>query len=529
MPVTPAPPAGDVDVSLESLLEEMVSLDALTRAPSPDYEARQSSSYDRASVTVGDAAGWFANADNGQFQEVVESGGRTEYVLLDSDGPGALTRIWSANPQGTLRVFVDGEPTPAIEADMATLTTGGTSAFPEPFAYRAGRGANFYFPIPYARHVRVTTDRQERLYYHVGYRTFDASTRVESYSRAVLARAESKVVETARLLAAPPRPEPTHSTRLEVTPGQPARTTFALDGPAAIERISLSVDPADPEVLRRTALLMRFDGHTTVRAPLGDFFGTGPGANHHEGYATAIDGDGLHAYFVMPFRTEAELQIEGPLPVTIAVDTAVRPYDWNERSRYFYAHHRPYEEVEFTMQRDLPFLEVEGEGHYIGNVLNVANSSRVWWGEGDEKIWIDDDAFPSIFGTGTEDYYGYAYCATELFQRPYHGQTVVDGPDNHGRYSMHRFHVLDPIPFRERIRFDLEAWHWVRYARVGYDGVLYWYAAESAVRRVPESDTAPFVLEPVPENPAELAEPSDLPHNTNPSSRDPFHCGPPSS
>ena len=97
----------------------------------------------------------------------------------------------------------------------------------------------------------------------------------------------------------------------------------------------------------------------------------------------------------------------------------------------------------------------------MGTLLNVENPpDAAWWGEGDEKIYVDGETFPSLFGTGTEDYFGYAWSTPERFEHAYHAQTATAGNGFGGLYSMNRFHVLDPIPFSRALRFDLEIWHW---------------------------------------------------------------------
>ncbi len=88
------------------------------------------------------------------------------------------------------------------------------------------------------------------------------------------------------------------------------------------------------------------------------------------------------------------------------------------------------------------------------------NPVSAWWGEGDEKIYVDGEPFPSWFGTGSEDYYGYAWSDPKPFQHAYHNQTRCDGPGNRGRTSVNRFHILDAIPFTKSFRFDMEFWHW---------------------------------------------------------------------
>ena len=76
---------------------------------------------------------------------------------------------------------------------------------------------------------------------------------------------------------------------------------------------------------------------------------------------------------------------------------------------------------------DVNYVEVDGKGVYVGDTLTIFNGTDAWWGEGDEKIFVDNEAFPSHVGTGTEDYYGYAWCRPEYFQSPFHAQPIGCG------------------------------------------------------------------------------------------------------
>jgi hypothetical protein len=130
-------------------------------------------------------------------------------------------------------------------------------------------------------------------------------------------------------------------------------------------------------------------------------------------------------------------------------------------------------------------------------VLNVTNTEAGWWGEGDEQVWIDGEPFPSFFGTGTEDYFGYAYCSNQRFAFPYIGQTRAGERHNFGRSSLYRFHVPDPLRFREQLRFDFEVNHWGKTGdQVAFDSVAYFYARPRAhVARSPLDATPPFIPE----------------------------------
>ena len=112
--------AGAQEVTLKSLLGEITDLEKLTRfPPSPPYASRQSSSYDRASTSPSDPSTWFANGDSGHYLRVEETAnGRKEHVMLDAAGPGTVVRIWSANPDGTLRIYIDGAEKPGHLAEI---------------------------------------------------------------------------------------------------------------------------------------------------------------------------------------------------------------------------------------------------------------------------------------------------------------------------------------------------------------------------------------------------------------------------
>jgi hypothetical protein len=93
---------------------------------------------------------------------------------------------------------------------------------------------------------------------------------------------------------------------------------------------------------------------------------------------------------------------------------------------------------------------------------------------------VDGETFPSHFGTGTEDYYGYAWCWPGRFVHAYHNQPRCDGPGNYGNTSVNRFHIIDDIPFAKSFRFDIENWHWNERARTTRAAISYWYARPGA-------------------------------------------------
>jgi hypothetical protein len=111
---------------------------------------------------------------------------------------------------------------------------------------------------------------------------------------------------------------------------------------------------------------------------------------------------------------------------------------------------------------DMLYLMAIGKGRLVGTSAYVYNPSNAvtswgnWWGEGDEKIFIDRDTFPSYFGTGSEDYFNYSWSSAKIFSNPYCGQPRNDGPGNRGYVSNYRWHISDDIPFSNNIAFFME-------------------------------------------------------------------------
>lgn len=142
---------------------------------------------------------------------------------------------------------------------------------------------------------------------------------------------------------------------------------------------------------------------------------------------------------------------------------------------YFHAKWRAEENIPTRPRRDWNYATIHGRGRYLGNMLHVANPDKNWWGEGDAKIWFDGEAFPSIFGTGTEDYYGYAMCWRDLFTHAYHNQTRCEKPGNSGNVCLSRFHIMDDLPFNKSLQFDMEIWH-LSDTVIHYAVNSWWYA-----------------------------------------------------
>jgi len=523
-----AAPVWAEPVSLASLLEEMVNRDQLARFPSPAYVCRQASSYDRETVAP-DQPGWFANWDRSQFVRQEENEGRKEWVLLDADGPGAVVRFWGTwhGPRGgpfsngTMRVYLDGRPEPAIQGPIADLISGEALVAP-PFSESVSpetpyerRGHNLYLPIPYANGCKITyesdklTDvggkKGEAIYYQINYRTYEPGTEVATFSRgqleehkSLLARAGERLVQSGREGAEPPKRVVTFHD--DLAPGK--KPLLDLEGPAAIRELTLKIEADDLEqALRSTVLEIRFDGEPTVWCPVGDFFGIGYRASAYQTWYTRVTEDGtMSAFWAMPFEKSCSLVVHnlGDQKVRIVGSVRLGPWDWDDRSLHFHATWRQYTKIDTGPNKDqtgngafdVNYVEVTGKGQYVGDTLTLFNGTAAWWGEGDEKIFIDGESFPSHVGTGTEDYYGYAWCRPECFAAPLHAQPAGSGNLAGGFSVNSRYRSLDAMPFHTSIKLDMELWHW-RSTQMNYAPATFWYARPGATCNVkPDPKTA---------------------------------------
>lgn len=518
-----APLAQGQQITVKSLLDEMTDLARLAKRPSPYFKTSQASSYDRASKKPGNPE-WFANGDAGQYIREETNDGREERVMADLRGPGAVVRIWSANPGGTIRFYFDGEAQPRLTAKTSELLQGKFAPFGEPFSYNSSSGTNLYFPFPYAQSLKVTVDKSDNdaarsMYYQVGYRSYESSASVKTYDPSDIDQAQMDAV-SARLadpLSVVPRDLEATRPRVVLAPSGRGTIDLGNGKPGAIYELSMRVvrptfvtkDAAwsDPKqahnVLRSILLTMSFDGEPCVSAPLGDFFGSAVGINPFVSMPFTVQANGhMSCRWVMPYRKRAAISLEniGSQQVEVSCYIKTGPFAFDQNTYTFRAQFTA-DRGKTRPMRDMTFLNARGEGCFIGSNLSVTNPIPQWWGEGDEKVYVDGEAFPSTFGTGTEDYYGYAWCNPTPFARPYHAQPRADGPGNFGHTSVNRWHVFDPIHFESSLRFDMEMWHWGETV-ASYERVAYWYAKPNS--------TGPAPIDAAQLAPVELSEPKGI-------------------
>jgi hypothetical protein len=472
----------------------------------------QFSSYDRRS-TGPEAPGWFSNADGfGRepipgFAAVLRAPGADGvglYLMADVAGPGAIVRGWSAGMGGVLRVLLDGADDPIWEGPAYEFLARRAGHFVRAAGVELELGDAFtqndadYFPVPFAKRFRATWEGRlgELHFYHLQARLWEAGTAVRTFDpkRDVTAYM-SEILSAAERLVDPRVEAVGETSSIEVTlaPGRPWSWSPQRVGPGAVTELSLALggEKVD-EALRGVRLRISFDGaeRHQVDAPVGDFFGSGPGVNPLSSLPFTVAPDGtMISRFVMPFSSSVALELRSFTDREVSVRGSVRisPWTWDARSMYFRAKWRAdHDLLAGSGVIDLPYALVIGKGAFVGCAAMIMNPSGVptaagnWWGEGDEKILVDGEAVPSTFGTGSEDYFNYSWSRPDLFDHPFCGQPLCSGPDTAGYVSNHRFQVLDAIPFRSSIAVYLELWSHNPTPGMGYARIAYLYALPGA-------------------------------------------------
>ncbi len=265
-------------------------------------------------------------------------------------------------------------------------------------------------------------------------------------------------------------------------------TLMDVEGPGAIQHIWITFAE---KYCRDLILRMYWDDEElpSVEVPVGDFFCNGwkVRTNVLSIPINVNPSGGFNCYFPMPFRRRARVTLENRAPEAISHFFYTINYtlcDIAPDEAYFHA--------QFRRSNPLPYKEdytildgVRGRGHYVGTCMAWQQNSSGWWGEGEFKAFLDGDAeYPTICGTGTEDYFGGAWGFMATFSAPFLGYPMggTDGKPG-SRHSLYRFHIMDPIRFESELRVTMQAIGWRsegRYLPLQDDiaSVAYWYQAE---------------------------------------------------
>ena len=501
-------------ISFKTLLEELADRSAISKWPFPEFRSLQASSYNRESVAP-DKPGWFADSDGVSWIREEMNNGKKEFVIMEHDGPGCITRMWTPffyygfnNRTGpNVKIYLDGNKTPIIDENFIALLTGKGTIHP-PFASYTARAGVCFLPIPFSKSCKITLD-DKAFYNIINYRAYQSSEHVETFSKDTYNKSGALLNAAAELLSNPkPYMEGWQKSIEKTIKPNDSFKILLPKGNHAIRQINIRLNPKSTlQTLRSTILKITFDGKQTVWCPVGDFFCSPDTINSFKTKNLSVSKQGqMICNWVMPYSSEAQLTLINlqNQEVPLSVDLNVGDYCWNDQSMYFHANWADVGPLPGDQFSDLNFISIIGKGVLAGDALTVLSPGTGWWGEGDEKIYIDENdikrRFPSHFGTGTEDYYGWAGgvvpTGEDTFSMPFGSNVRIGNPLNPKGYNIcFRNRILDDIPFNNQLIFDMEAspgtdirhsWNLLSYSMV-----TYWYGMpDTKSNRAPLSDRA---------------------------------------
>jgi len=459
------------------LVKRMTDLPELAKLPPQGEKTSLASSYDRDSRY--DAASdtyvkWGANDDGGG---IIRKEG-DDRVLMDVQGPGCIWRMWSATAgAGHVKIFLDGATAPTVDLPFSSYFDGKTEPFTRPnlvyIPSKAANGFDNYTPIPFRKSCKIVAGKGWGNYYQFTYTQFPERTVVPTF-KMDLSPTDSGALDQADKILGQCGQNPavdisegqTENKAITVDAGKTAAVSD-LSGEGAITALTVKLDlPKDPEeqrvLLRQLTISITWDGETApaVWSPLGDFFGYVGGADTFQSLPVGLLDDGtFYSYWYMPYAKGAHIEVgnDGPAPATMtwSVASAALTQSIAKLGRFHAKWHRDaFLPTRADRMPDWTLLTTQGSGRYVGTHLHGWNPLGGWWGEGDDKFFVDGEKFPSSFGTGSEDYFGYAWSSAGHFSRPYHNQILNE--NNEGHFDDNRWHISDSVPFSTSFEADIE-------------------------------------------------------------------------
>jgi autotransporter-associated beta strand protein len=492
-----------VSYSYVDLIGRLTNLEQLAQLPAAGETSAEWTSRDRSSTynsATGQYLNWGANNDGGGFISTQPDGG---IVLAEMTGPGCIWRIWSGQAgAGHVEIFLDGSNMPAVDLPFANFFNGTQSPFIYPsLSYMVCEGLDSYLPISYNVSCKVVAyGSWGNGYFHFNYSTFPPGVTVPTFTtnltaieQGALSNVDNFFMNNLGSDPAGVRSGETSTTNsYAIAPGQ-SITALNFAGQGAITAFKVRVNgmpgPSEQwEALRALTVSMSWDGETnsSVWAPLGDFFGTACGYIPYTALPLGMQTNGwMYCYWYMPFATQAQIVIGNDDSVTRNVDVVITRAPLTQPISNLARFHAKWNRGVYVTNNgrspDYRFLATSGQGRFVGLAMHVYQNVDVtpepWWGEGDEKFFVDGEKMPSWFGTGSEDYFGFSYGTPGYFSKAYHTQALAPPGTLYapGNRALNRFHITDNVPFQASFEGCIEKWFYTNDLITTYGMMPYWY------------------------------------------------------
>jgi len=494
-------------VTMKGLLNELSDFSSVSRFPENEFSLKQVSSYDRHSIAQ-NLPGWFANEDHTNFirEEIVD--GRKEHVMMDEDGPGVIVRFWETTFKrpGKLRLYFDNEKEARLVIKGYDLMKfpfplgEGLLAAHSSYEPEAKGGSTLYLPLAYQKHCKVTWEDEsdpikEKRYYQINFRKYKAGTKVETFSNEILKANKENIDRVSDILLHPQK----------IFTKSPAVKKFDIadrksgivklpKGSNVVKMIKVSLSDSlnyTDEILRSLYITAEFDGEKTVYCPLSDFFGSGAGNKAIQSWYRSIVPKGqMTCRWTMPYSKNGKLTVVNNTGKSIKFELSIitEAIKWDNSRLYFHTDWRyvkgvPIKKSEADKPIELDLNDVTGTGIFVGETLSVNNHMHTWYGEGDQKIWVDNEKFPSEYGTGLEDYYNTSWAPVVIYNSPFANATRADNEDSFGENTFNRTRNLDVVPFKNRFLYNVEMLGWANgFADIA--ATTYWYGKKDAKSKI---------------------------------------------
>lgn len=452
---------------LPGSLRELLDLRSLpNHRPWRTYQA---SGYDR-------DGGYY---DSGNFLRIEDD---NRYVLMETQGPGCIDRMWFTykKPIGqepyTLLIYADGETSPVIDVDLDSLFSGKHPPFVQPLSGVCGLpkqpGRYSYVPIGFKRYCKVVLEPSAphdqynyrrnsagytipHVYYQITFRKFTQGTRVKPLAWDMDAEDRKALEQLGELLGdcgSSPwnglRNLHRFSGRVQLEPGSKT-DLFHEESEGVVYSIRIVL--AAPQ---QVSLQMQWDQATApqVMTPLGPFFAcndSAPPEGEIRSFWTGYAQGHYYCYLPMPFRNQGRISLVSQAARSQQVEYEIlyRQEMVSEDEGRFCAHQYEYDPPLEGSPYEV--LHTEGAGHVVGIVMD-----RPGHMEGDDRFYVDGETSPSIHGTGTEDFFNFAWGLSHTGAMPLHGITIQEGHP-----VAYRFHIPASVPFSKSMRITWEHGH----------------------------------------------------------------------
>ena len=498
---------GQEKLTYPDLVKRLYDMEYLATPPDYGEQSGAFSSFDRSSsynLKTQTYDEWESGRDGtGYIRE--EGDG---IVVFEKDGPGVIWRVWSALAlTGHIKIYVDHQKQPIIDMSFfdffEQINEDGIELPKELPGYPSinlpnlmptlSRGRNRFIPIPFQKHCKIVLEKGWGMFYHITYTTFSEDNTNLSYFDGIhrkddtIALAEADRVLVNRGFSRKQYSDETIDREKIILKPSQNKNVKTIKGNGAITHFNIRYkenmyqhESDREELLKNVWIKITWDNDQkeSVLAPIGMFFGTYPDVYPNRTTPVGALPGYFYSNWYMPFSKQAKIELINKGKAQHNLDYEIAHIGLKKSADELLRFHAKWHRGKFRNEvqsngRDIdwPLLVTEGKGRFCGATLHVQNEWEEpeneavnwwygkydatniwwWWGEGDEKFYVDGEKFPSTFGTGSEDWVGYAWSAEPafpLFDSGFASQpfTAIDG---NGHTIVSRFHVSDNIPFNQ--------------------------------------------------------------------------------